>query len=42
MWILINNIYYLAALEKVIELSIDGADVSKICGTIDNFIEEEL
>lgn len=37
-----KNIYYLAALEKAIELSIDGADVSTICGIIDNFIEEEL
>lgn len=41
MWIYIK-IYYLAALEKAIALAVDGADVSTICGTVDNFIEEEL
>lgn len=41
MWIFIK-FYYLAALEKAIALSVDGADVSTICGTVDNFIEEEL
>jgi len=40
--IFIKHFYFLAALEKAISLSVDGADVSTICGTIDNFIEEEL
>ena len=39
---LLNIFIFLAALEKAIGLSVDGADVSTICGTIDNFIEEEL
>lgn len=38
----IKHIYFSAALEKAISLSVDGADVSTVCGTIDNFIEEEL
>jgi len=42
-WNIYLNIFiFLAALEKAISLSVDGADVSTICGTIDNFIEEEL
>jgi hypothetical protein len=31
-----------AALEKAISLCVDGADVSTICGQIDDFILEEL
>jgi methionine aminopeptidase len=33
---------YLAALEKAITLAVDGASVSTICGTVDDFVEEEL
>lgn len=32
----------IAALDKAIELCVDGADVSTICGTVDTFIDEEL
>jgi len=41
-WNIYLTFFFLAALEKAISLSVDGADVSTICGTIDNFIEEEL
>jgi methionine aminopeptidase len=40
--ILLTQLIYLAALEKAISLCVDGADVSTICGTIENYIEEEL
>ena len=33
---------FLAALTKAIELCVEGADVSNICGTIDSYIDEEL
>jgi len=36
------TLYLLAALEKAISLCVDGADISTICGTVDNFITEEL
>jgi len=32
----------IAALEMALELCVDGADASDICGQIDSFIEEEL
>lgn len=32
----------IAALEKAIELCVEGGDVSAICGEVDTFIEEEL
>lgn len=35
-------LFSLAALEKAIGLAVDGADVSTVCGTIDDFIAEEL
>jgi len=31
-----------AALEKAISLCVDGADISTVCGTVDDFILEEL
>jgi len=31
-----------AALEKAIGLCVEGADVSTVCGQVDEFIEEEL
>jgi len=31
-----------AALEKAILLCVDGADISKVCGEVDTFIDEEL
>jgi curved DNA binding protein len=37
-----SNIYSLAALEKAISLCVDGADISTICATVDDFIVEEL
>jgi methionine aminopeptidase len=40
--ILLTNIIDIVALEKAISLCVDGADVSTICGTVENFIEEEL
>ena len=38
----INDIFYLAALEKTLALCVDGADISAICGEVDTFMEEEL
>jgi methionine aminopeptidase len=32
----------IAALEKAIELCVDGADVATVCAQIDSYIEEEL
>jgi methionine aminopeptidase len=40
--ILLKNIIDIVALEKAISLCVDGTDVSSICGTVENFIEEEL
>lgn len=36
------TIFILAALEKAIGLCVDGADISTVCGTVDEFIGEEL
>ena len=36
------TIFILAALEKAIALCVEGADISTICGTVDDFIGEEL
>ena len=33
---------FIAALTKAIDLCVEGADISSICGEIDKFIEEEL
>lgn len=33
---------FIAALEKAIGLCVEGADISKVCGEIDSYIEEEL
>ena len=40
-WPLFLSIF-IAALEKAIDLCVDGADASDVCGQIDAFLEEEL
>lgn len=35
-------IFSLAALDKAISLSVDGSQISAICGEVDSFIEAEL
>jgi methionine aminopeptidase len=39
---LITCFLSLAALEKAISLCVDGADISTVCGAVDDFILEEL
>ena len=39
---MVNFALFLAALEKAIALCVEGADVSTVCGQVDDFIEEEL
>ena len=40
--LIVSYFRFIAALEKAVSLCVEGADISTICGTIDNFIEEEL
>lgn len=35
-------LFILAALEKAIGLSVEGADIATVCGQIDEYISEEL
>jgi len=37
-----TNLLCVAAIEKAVALCVEGADISTICGTIDEFVDEEL